>query len=84
MGYSMLDRLAIRLNPLVHPLDIVVEIARESDGSCVSYRQIYAYDIHWGDLLVADAGLFQARATVSTGTKVLASGQTDWRDVDAR
>jgi transcriptional regulator with XRE-family HTH domain len=79
-GYSQLEHLAARLSPL----DIVVEIARHSDGSCVSYRQTYVFDLHWGELLVADAGLFQASATVATGTKVLACGQTDWRDVDAR
>jgi transcriptional regulator with XRE-family HTH domain len=78
-GYSQLDHLATRQNAL----DIVVEIARRSDGSCVSYRQTYAFDLHWGDLLVADEGVFQARATVVTGTKALACGQTDWRGLYA-
>jgi hypothetical protein len=65
-------------------VDILVEVARDSDGKCVSYRQGFAFDLHWGDLLVGDAGLFQARAAVMFGNRVVARGETDWHSVDVK
>jgi hypothetical protein len=76
--YSLLDHLAGQHDSV----DIVVEVVRNSDGMCVSYRQTYAFDLHWGDLLVGDGGLFQARAAVMLGNGLVACGETDWRSLD--
>jgi len=72
-GYPLLDHLATQ-GPSV---DIIVEVIRESDGTCLPYRQQYSFDCQWGDLLMTDAGLFQARAKVLLEDESLAYGETD-------
>jgi transcriptional regulator with XRE-family HTH domain len=73
-GYALLDHLAARQESV----DILVEVVRRSDGKRISYRQAYAFDFHWGDIVVGDAGLFQARAAVLVADSSIARGETDW------
>jgi hypothetical protein len=77
-GYALLDHLAERQESV----DILVEVVRGSDGKSVSYRQAYAFDLHWGDIVVGDAGLFQARAAVLVADGLIARGETDWCSLD--
>jgi hypothetical protein len=76
-GYSVLDHLATQQDSV----DILVEVLRASDGRSTSYRQRYAFDLHWGDLLLGDTGLFQARAAVLFGKGLAARGETDWHSL---
>lgn len=72
-GYSLLNHLATQRQSI----DVIVEVIRESDDTCLPYRQQYSFDYQWGDLLIADAGLFQARATVLFDNESAAYGETD-------
>lgn len=72
-GYPLLDHFATQRQSV----DVIVEVIRESDSTCLSYRQQYSFDCQWGDLLMTDAGLFQARATVLSEDESLAYGETD-------
>jgi transcriptional regulator with XRE-family HTH domain len=74
MPYPLLQHLAAQADSI----DVAIEIVRNSDGSSILYRQAYAHDFQWGDILVADHGLFQARAAVLLANQVLARGETDW------
>jgi hypothetical protein len=39
----------------------------------------YVFDYVWGELLMADSGLFHARAEILANGEVIAFGQTDLR-----
>lgn len=73
-GYALLDHLATPQQSV----EILIEVIRKSDGKCVPYRQDYAFDLHWGDIVVGDRGLFQARAAVLVADSLIAHGETDW------
>lgn len=74
-GYGLLDHIAGRGDD-VH---VVVEVLRHSDGTRLATREPYCFDYLWSDLVVADAGMFQARATVLIGDRTVAAGETDTR-----
>jgi transcriptional regulator with XRE-family HTH domain len=74
-GYAFLDHLAGQRDDV----EIEIEIIRHADGTRLSTKELYCFDYVWGDLVVVDAGLFQARATVRIGGEAVATGETDAR-----
>ncbi len=71
-GYAFLDHLA-----RTQDVHVIVEIARHRDGTRLSTREEYCFDLIWGELLLTDSGAFHAAATVLIDEVAVASGQTD-------
>jgi hypothetical protein len=71
-GYALLDHLAIR-----HDIDIVVDVVRECDSKRTTFKEPYAFDFLWGDLLTTGEGLFYACAAVLLDGEIAAYGETD-------
>jgi hypothetical protein len=71
-GYALLDHLASR-----HDIDIVVDVVRERDSKRATFKEPYAFDFLWGDLLMTSEGLFYACAAVLLDGEIAAYGETD-------
>jgi hypothetical protein len=56
---------------------IDVSVHRGSDQARGLFSQLYAYDVHWCDLLVADHGAFWAAAVIRFGDERAGSGATN-------
>jgi hypothetical protein len=74
-GFGFLDHIAGGRNDV----EVVVEVLRYSDGTRLATREQYCFDYVWGDLVMVDTGMFQARATVLIGDETAAVGETDAR-----
>lgn len=74
-GYAYLDHVAEGRNDVC----VVIEVVRHSDGTRLAAREPYCFDYMWSDLVVADSGMFQARAMVLLGDDAVATGETDAR-----
>jgi hypothetical protein len=72
-GFRQLDAIAANRADVT----IDVSVTRESDGRQDTFRQIYSFDMHWSDLLIADGGRFWASATIRFGDRIVATGSTD-------
>jgi hypothetical protein len=72
-GFASLDNLA-RKRELV---EILVEVFREADDGHIDFREEYAGDYHWTDLLLTGSGLFWAAVEIYFDGELVASAQTD-------
>ncbi len=71
-GFSSLDHLATR-----QPVDIDVQVCRETDGTQLSYRSRYVFDYHWSDLLRTATGPLFARAHIYIDDALAATGESN-------
>jgi hypothetical protein len=72
-GYPLLDKLA----DSAHSVDVMVDVARSSDGRRGPFELEYSFDYHWGDLVLTGTGEFFACATVKIDGNVVAYGETN-------
>lgn len=76
-GTEGLDVLALHR----HRVDLVIGIDRQADGKSLEYRDEYAFDYHWGDLLKTGSGGLHAWVRVRFDGIEVAYGETDWIDL---
>jgi hypothetical protein len=72
-GFASLDNLARKREPV----EIVLEILRESDGGSIEFREEYIFDYHWTNLLITRGDIFQATVEIHFDGVVVASGRSD-------
>lgn len=71
-GFSGLDHMAHRRR-----VEVLVAVARDSDGAQMSYRDDYWFDYHWSSVLCTGTGQLWALASVLFDGETVAAGQTD-------
>ncbi|MEV0646222.1 DUF2690 domain-containing protein [Phytomonospora sp. NPDC050363] len=71
-GFSSLDHAARRQD-----VDVEVQMCRESDGTVLSFRARYVFDVHWSDVLRTGSGPVFARASLYFDGELVGAGESD-------
>ncbi|WP_027344412.1 helix-turn-helix domain-containing protein [Hamadaea tsunoensis] len=71
-GYASLDNLVRR----EESAEIMLMVDRGSDGRRIDYREEYAFDYHWTNILLVDGSAVRAYVEIYFGDRLVASGET--------